>query len=280
MSYRKTDNYVQGKVVVITGASSGFGMLTAQKVAAMGGIPVIGARREEKLKEVADGIIAAGGQVFYRVTDVTKRADVEALVNLAIEKCGKVDTIVNNAGTMPLAFFADHATAMDKWEECIDANLKGTLYGMCAVYDQMMAQGYGQVINISSIYANYPVEGAAVYQATKIGVQYLADSFRVESQGKIKVSTLKPSAIAGTGLFDCVLNWGAAGGFMGHKAMEGVTMLNELPGRPDLQDTESVDCFMCTPEALAENIVYLINQPMGINISDITVRGVNERWIL
>lgn len=279
MSYIEK-NYVEGKVVVITGASSGFGKLTAQKIAALGGIPVIGARREEKLRETADSITAAGGKVYWKVTDVTKRADVEALVALAIEKCGRVDTMVNNAGTMPLAFFSDHAMAMEKWEECIDSNLKGTLYGMCAVYDQMMKQGQGQIINISSIYANYPVEGAAVYQATKIAVKYLADSFRVESEGKIKVSTLKPSAIAGTGLFDCVLNWGAAGGFMGHKMMEGLPMLQELPGRPDLQDKDAMSCFMASPDVLADNIVFLINQPLGINISDITVRGTNERWIL
>lgn len=279
MSYIEK-NYVEGKVVVITGASSGFGMLTAQKVAELGGTPVIGARREEKLKAVADGIIANGGKCYYKTTDVSKRADVEALVNLAIEKCGKVDTIVNNAGTMPLAFFSDHAMAMEKWEQCIDTSLKGTLYGMCAVYDQMMKQGQGQIINISSIYSNYPVEGAAVYQACKIAVKYLADSLRVESAGKIKVSTLKPSAIAGTGLFDCVLNWGAAGGFMGNKLMEGLPMLQELPGRPDLQDKEAISCFMASPDVLADNIVFLINQPWGINISDITVRGSNERWIL
>ena len=280
MSYRKTDNYVEGKVIVITGGSSGFGMLTAQKVAAMGGIPVIGARREEKLKEIADGIIAAGGQCYYKQTDVTKRADVEALVNLAVEKFGRIDVMINNAGTMPLARFAIHKTAMEKWEECIDINLKGTLYGLCAVYDQMMAQGYGQVINLSSVYAHYPVAGAAVYQASKIGVKYLSDSFRKECEGKIKVSTIFPSAIPGTGLFDCILEMESFAGMMGENLMEAMMMMQEAPGRPDLTDTELITNFTATPEALAENIVYLINQPMGINISDITVRGSNERWVL
>lgn len=280
MSYKKTDNYVEGKVVVITGGSSGFGMLTAQKVAAMGGLPVIGARREEKLKEVADSIIAAGGKCIYKATDVSQRADVEALVALAVETYGRVDVLVNNAGTMPLARFCSHKMAMPAWEQCIDIVLKGTLYGMCAVHDRMMAQGSGQIINVSSVYANYPVSGAGVYQACKIGVKYLADCFRKECEGKIKVSTIMPSAIIGTGLFDCILEQEAMMGMIGENMMEAFGMLQEYPGRPDLQDTEGMGCFCATPEALAENIVYLINQPLGINISDITVRGSNERWIL
>lgn len=280
MSYRKTDNYVEGKVVIITGGSSGFGLLTAQKVAEMGGIPVIGARREEKLKAVAEGIIAAGGQCYYKATDVSKQADFEALVAFAIEKCGKVDVLVNNAGTMPLARFVSHKMAMPAWEQCIDVSFKGTLYGMCAVHDQMMAQGSGQIINVSSVYANYPVTGAGVYQACKIGVKYLADCFRKESEGKIKVSTIMPSAILGTELFDCILETEAMMGMIGENLLEALSMWQEYPGRPDLQDTEAMSCFCATPEALAENIVYLINQPQGINISDITVRGSNERWVL
>lgn len=278
-NYRK-QNYVEGKVVIITGASSGFGMITAQKVAALGGIPVMAARREDRLVSVAAGIEAAGGKCYYKATDISKRADVEALAAFAIEKCGKIDVLVNNAGTMPLAKFSDHHIAMEKWEQCIDTSLKGTLYGMCAVYDQMIEQGYGQIINISSIYAKYPLEGSAVYQASKIGVEYLAESLREEAGGKIKVATLRPSAIAGTELFDCIINWDCAGGMMGAKMMEGLTMMQEMPGRPDLQDQDAMSCFMATPEAVADNIVFLIDQPWGINISDITVRGSNERWIL
>lgn len=90
-------------------------------------------------------------------------------------------------------FFAQHEKGLDKWEACIGISNKGTLYGICAVYDQMIAQGKGQVINVSSIYANYPLAGAGVYQVAKMGVQYLADSLRSECQGKIKVSTISPT---------------------------------------------------------------------------------------
>lgn len=273
-------NYVEGKVVLITGGSNGFGKILAQKVAEMGGIPVIGARNEAALQSVAAGIEAAGGKCYWRKTDVSKVEDVNALAQLAIEKCGRIDVLVNNAGTMPLAYYADHAKTLDKWVECIDTNLKGTLYGICAVYDQMIQQGEGQVINISSIYANYPVAGSAVYQATKIGVEYLAESLRQETQGKIKVSCVKPTGVPDTGLFSCIVNMNAAAEMLGMKALDYMTMSSELPGRPDLQDRESISYLNCDPEALVDNIIYLINQPMGINISDITVRSSNERYML
>jgi NADP-dependent 3-hydroxy acid dehydrogenase YdfG len=273
-------NYVEGKVVLITGGSNGFGKILAQKVAEMGGIPVIGARNEAALQSVAAGIEAAGGKCYWRKTDVSKVEDVNALAQLAIEKCGRIDVLVNNAGTMPLAYYADHVKTLDKWVECIDTNLKGTLYGICAVYDQMIQQGEGQVINISSIYANYPVAGSAVYQATKIGVEYLAESLRQETQGKIKVSCVKPTGVPATGLFSCIVNMNAAAEMLGMKALDYMTMSSELPGRPDLQDRESISYLNCDPEALVDNIIYLINQPMGINISDITVRSSNERYML
>lgn len=273
-------NYVDGKVIMITGASSGFGRLLAKKTAAMGAIPVFGARREERLEELAEEIRSEGGTCYYKKTDVMKKEDVEALAQLAVEKCGRIDVLVNNAGTMPLAYFSDHDMALEKWEQCIDTNLKGPLYGICAVYDQMMKQGEGQVINISSIYANFPVAGSAVYQATKIGVQYLADSLRKETQGKIRVSTVKPTGIPETELFTNILNMNAAAEMLGGKALDYVAMAGEKPGRPDLQDKDSVSYLDCDADTLVNNIIYLIDQPLGIDISDITVRSTNERYML
>lgn len=273
-------NYVENKVVIVTGASSGFGKLVSEKVAAKGGIPIMGARRESRLQEIAANIEKNGGKAYYRATDVTKFEDVKALVDLAIEKCGRVDVIVNNAGNMPLAFYSDHATALDAWHNCIDVNLKGTLNGICAVYDQMMAQGRGQVINLSSIYANYPVVGSAVYQATKIGVCYLAESLRQESQGKIKVSVVKPTATPGTELFAGIMNPNIVAGMYGAKTAETAQMQAEVADHPEYLDKESISYLACDPNTLADNIVYLIDQPWGVNISDITVRASNERCIL
>lgn len=188
-------NFVKGKVVIITGASGGFGALTATRVAEEGGKVVLAARNEENLKALVEKIKAAGGEAAYVVTDVSKRADVENMAKFAVDSYGRIDVLVNNAGTMPLAFFSQHAQAIEAWEDCIDICLKGTVYGICSVYDQMMKQGQGQIINLSSIYANYPVAGAGVYQACKVGIQYISDSLRSECQGKIKVTTLKPTGV-------------------------------------------------------------------------------------
>lgn len=273
-------NYVEGKVVVVTGASGGFGQLVSEKVAARGGVAIMGARREAELKTVAEGIESRGGKAYYRVTDVTRFEDVKALVDLAVEKCGRVDVIVNNAGTMPLSFFADHERSLTAWNNCIDVNLKGTLNGISAVYDQMVSQGRGQVINLSSIYANHPVMGSGVYQATKIAVCYLSETLRQEAQGKIKVSTVKPTGIAGTGLFAGILNPDAVKGMYGAKTEEALKMGADAANHPEYQDRESIEYAGCDPDTLAENILYLIDQPWGVNISDITVRASNERYLL
>jgi len=279
MSYIQK-NYVEGKVVVITGASNGFGKETAEIIAEMGGIPVIGARREEKLKAVADGIIAKGGKCLWKVTDVSKKEDVFGLVNYAVEQCGKIDVLVNNACNMPVAYFADWEIALDKWEQCIDTGLKGTLYGMCAAYNPMMKQGEGQIINISSTGANYPAAGAAIYSAVKQAVNYITRSMRHECHGKIKLSTLSPSATMGTELAMGLVNPAASVGLAGHLFMDNGQMAMSFGARPELADMESIGCYSISPRALAENIVYLINQPMGVNISDITVRSTDDHLMV
>ena len=275
MSYIQK-NYVEGKVVVITGASSGFGRETALIVAEMGGIPVFGARRVDRLQALADKITAKGGTCYWRETDVKKQADVQALVDLAIEKCGKVDCIVNNACSMPLAYFADHKKAVPAWEEAIDTGIKGVIYGMCAVYDQMMEQGYGQIINIASTGANFPAAGNGVYCTIKQGVLALSHAMRHECHGKIKVSTLSPSLTMGTELASTIINPASSVALAGHLFMDNIALAPEFPGRPDMQDMDSIECYSITPRALAENIVYLINQPWGVNVSDITVRSSND----
>ena len=279
MSYTQK-NYVEGKVVVITGGSNGFGKETAEIVAEMGGIPVIGARREEKLKAVAEGIIAKGGKCLWKVTDVTKRADVFGLVSYAVEQCGKIDVMINNAGIMPVAYFADWEIALDKWEQCIDTGIKGVLYGMCAAYNPMMKQGEGQIINISSTGANFPASGAAVYCAVKQAVLYLTHSMRHECHGKIKCCTVSPSATFGTDLAAGLVNPNASVGLSGHLFMENGQKAMSFAFNPALSDMESIGCYSISPRELAEKIVFLINQPMGVNISDITVRSSDDHLMV
>lgn len=273
-------NYVEGKVIIITGASSGFGKLTAKRAAEMGGKIVLAARSEEKLKETVAEIKAAGGEASYIVTDVAKKDDVFAMAKFAVDTYGRIDVLVNNAGTMPLAFFSEHEQALDKWEQCIDTSIKGTIFGISAVYDQMIKQGQGQVINVSSIYANFPVAGAGVYQVAKMGVQYLAESLRSECQGKIKVTTIKPTGFMKTNLSSSVVDQMAMMPAVAGPLEILSNWVEEAPLRPDFHDINSMTYNDPDPQVLADNIIYAINQPWGVSIGDLTVRASGESFVI
>ena len=273
-------NYVEGKVIIITGASSGFGKLTAKRAAEMGGKIVLAARSEEKLKETVAEIKAAGGEASYIVTDVAKKDDVFAMAKFAVDTYGRIDVLVNNAGTMPLAFFSEHEQALDKWEQCIDISIKGTIFGVSAVYDQMIKQGQGQVINVSSIYANFPVAGAGVYQVAKMGVQYLAESLRSECQGKIKVTTIKPTGFMKTNLSSSVVDQMAMMPAVAGPLEILSNWVEEAPLRPDFHDINSMTYNDPDPQVLADNIIYAINQPWGVSIGDLTVRASGESFVI
>ena len=273
-------NYVEGKVIIITGASSGFGKLTAKRAAEMGGKIVLAARSEEKLKETVAEIKAAGGEASYIVTDVAKKDDVFAMAKFAVDTYGRIDVLVNNAGTMPLAFFSEHEQALDKWEQCIEISIKGTIFGISAVYDQMIKQGQGQVINVSSIYANFPVAGAGVYQVAKMGVQYLAESLRSECQGKIKVTTIKPTGFMKTNLSSSVVDQMAMMPAVAGPLEILSNWVEEAPLRPDFHDINSMTYNDPDPQVLADNIIYAINQPWGVSIGDLTVRASGESFVI
>lgn len=271
LDYYGTNNYVKDKVIVITGASSGFGAATAIKAGAMGAKVVLAARREEKLKANVEAIRAAGGEAEYVVTDVRERAQCEAMIAFALEKYGRVDVLVNDAGTMPQAFYADHGIAMDGWERCLDTAIYGTLYSTCAVYDQMIKQGRGHVINVSSILGNLAVNGNGVYNVSKVAVRYLAEALRVEARGKIKTTVVRPTSVSTTELGMTIENVNAAMAGMYGKLFE--AMGAPVPG---VKDRDSVQYGEPTAEDLADNIIYAINQPWGVDISDITVRSTGE----
>ena len=155
-------NYVEDKVIVVTGAASGFGKLLSEKATALGASVVAGDINEAALSEVIEPLKAQGARVSGLKVDVTVRSEMRALVNHAVETFGRVDVMINNAGVMPLAFFRDHESAHDAWDRCIDINFKGVLNGIAATHDAMMTQGRGHIINISSIYGNHPVTGGGV----------------------------------------------------------------------------------------------------------------------
>jgi NADP-dependent 3-hydroxy acid dehydrogenase YdfG len=274
--------YVKDKVIIVTGAASGFGKLISEKCAA-GGAKVVGVDVSvEGLNEVFEGIRAAGFEGTAHVADVTDMAQVQAAGQHAVDTYGRIDVIVNNAGVMPLAFFADHERAWEKWHKAIDINIKGVVNGISAVYDTMIKQGRGQVVNISSIYGNAGTEGSGVYSATKAAVDVISDSLRVETQGRIKVTTVKPTGVLGTNLAGGVVNEAAVIGLVGQKGaqfLENAGNLQTGALRPEQTDVDSVEYWLITPDDLANAVVHVIDQPWGINISDVTIRASGENYV-
>lgn len=274
--------HLTGKVVLVTGAGSGFGRLISEKCAAGGAHAVCVDVHADNLAAVVAGIQAAGGEALAQVADVTDLDQLKAAVRQAVETFGAVDVLVNNAGVMPLAYFADHEKAWQRWHQAIDINIKGVVNGIAAVYDQMIGQGRGQVVNISSIYGNGGIEGAGVYSATKAAVTALSDALRVETQGRIKVTTVKPTGVFGTNLASGIVNQTAIMALAGQKGAQfGENLANLMSGslRPEQTDVDSVQYWLITPDDLADAVVHVIDQPWGISISDVTVRASGENYI-
>jgi len=276
-------NHIQDKVIVITGAASGFGRLVAHKTAARGARVVAADIDAAGLRETTDAIREDGGDALAVAADVTDRGQMQALAAAAMERHGAVDVIVNNAGVMPLAFYADHAEAAAAWDRCIDINLKGVLNGIMAVHDIMLAQGRGHVVNLSSIYGNHPVAGAAVYGATKAAVNFLSEALRQESQGRIKVTTIKPTGVPGTALGEGVINPAALVGILGANHGAFMEKMGEVFGEDppaDLTTVDDIRYFSLDPELLADQIVYAIDQPWGVSIAELTVRASGDPYLI
>ncbi len=272
MNTYRTQNYVKDKVIVITGASSGFGKETAKKAAELGGKVVLAARREHLLREIVQEIRENGGEASYIATDVRVKDQVERMIRFAVDTYGAVDVLINDAGTMPLAWFSEHEQAMAAWEQSIATAINGTLYGISAVYDQMIKQGHGHIVNISSIFGNTACAGGGVYNVTKAAVRMLGDSLRIEARGKIKVTNIKPPSVAATGLVATEVDYNAGLNGVYSKIINAFTQL----GTPGLDDPESMKCFDFGPSIMADNIIYAINQPWGVDISELTMRATNE----
>jgi len=277
------DNHLDGKVIVITGAGSGFGQLVSEKAAAMGASIVASDVNQEALDAVVAGIKADGGAAVAVAADVTDRAQMQVLAEDAVAEFGAIDVMLNNAGIMPLAFYADHKNAADAWDKCIDINFKGVLNGITAVYDQMISQGRGHVINISSIYGNYPTAGGGVYGATKAAVVFLSESLRIESQGKIKVTTVRPTGVPATNLGTGIVNPAAVSGLLGVNTMDYMSKFEaaaagQMPA--NMLDRNEIEYFALEPDLLAEQIIHAMNQPWGVTISDITVRASGDGYVI
>lgn len=231
--------YIQDRVVMVTGAGGGFGRRVCIKAATLGARIIATDVDQEGLAGTNSAIQSAGGRILACPADVTSLPDLQAAVARGVSAFGGVEVMVNNAGVMPLAFWRDHAEAAAAWARCIDINFKGVLNGVMAVHDQMIAQGRGQIINISSIYGNFPVAGAGVYGATKAAVNFLSESLRVELQGAIKVTTIRPTGVPGTGLGAGVVNPEAIVGILGQNAPGYLAALRGLSNGPPQEDRDS-----------------------------------------
>ncbi|MCD8097653.1 MAG: SDR family oxidoreductase [Lachnospiraceae bacterium] len=277
IEYRQ-GNYVQDKVIIVTGASSGFGEATARTAAAMGAKVILAARREEKLQQIVKEIKEAGGTAEYIVTDVGIQEQAEAMARFAVDTYGCIDVLVNDAGTMPQAFFADHKLAMKDWEQCLNTSIYGTLYCTCAVYDQMMAQGRGHIINVSSILGDFAVNGNGVYNVSKAGVRYLAESLRTETRGIIKTTVIRPTSVPSTELGKTIVNVNESMAGMYEKLF--AAMMKNPYTTPGMNDRNSIQYDAPVAQDIVDNIIYAINQPWGVDISDITVRASGENMYL
>jgi NADP-dependent 3-hydroxy acid dehydrogenase YdfG len=189
-----TDN-IRGKVVVITGASSGLGEATARYLAERGAIVVLGARRTDRLQTLVDEITRAGGQASALATDVTDAAQVQALVDAAVGQYGRIDVIVNNAGLMPHSPL--ERRKIDDWNRTIDVNIKGVLYGIAAALPHMQRQKSGHFINVSSVAGHRVGPGGAVYAATKTAVRVISEGLRQEVKPwNLRTTIISPGAVA------------------------------------------------------------------------------------
>lgn len=246
---------IRDKVVIITGASSGIGEATARLLASQGAKVVLGARRADRLKRIADEIVAAGGQAVYQDLDVTSASSNERIVARARAEFGRVDVIFLNAGIMPSSPLSAFRT--DDWNQMVDVNIKGVLNGVAAVLPSFIEQKAGHVIANSSVAGLKAYPGAAVYGGTKWFVRNFMEVLRMESAQEgtgIRTATIYPAAI-NTELLDTISHAGTA---------EGMTAL--------------YDQFGISPERIARVVAMAIDMPEDTTINEFTVGPANQPW--
>lgn len=236
---------IQGKVVVITGASSGIGEATARLLASQGAHVVLGARRVERLESLVAELNAAGQSAAFRAVDVTRRDDVQAFIDFAVERFGRVDVIVNNAGVMPLSKL--EALKVDEWDRMIDVNIRGVLHGIAAGLPLMQARRSGQFINIASIGAYAVSPTAAVYCATKFAVRAISEGLRQEVGGDVRVTVISP----------------------GVTESDLAESISDAGGRAEMREFRKISI---PAEAIARAIAYAIDQPADVDVSELIVR--------
>ncbi|MDR2710766.1 MAG: SDR family oxidoreductase [Burkholderiales bacterium] len=241
---------LSGKVVVITGASSGLGEAAAKVLCEKGASVILGARRAERIETLAKELTRQGGKAWAVTTDVTDRVQVRRLVDTAVQKCGRIDVMLNNAGLMPNSPL--DRFKVDDWDRMIDVNIKGVLYGIAAALPYMKAQKRGHIINVSSVAGHKIRPGGAVYAATKHAVRVISEGLRQEVKPyNIRTTIISPGAVA-----------------------------TELPGsitEPDIaENVRKIYEVAISAESFADMVTFVINQPDDVDINEILFRPTKQ----
>ncbi|MGO1059391.1 SDR family oxidoreductase [Planococcus sp. FY231025] len=241
------------KTAIITGASSGIGQATAKELARKGYSVMLAARREDRLVQLKQEIEAIGGTAEFKATDVTSADEMQALADATIEKFGRIDVLVNNAGLMPLSFM--NKRKIGEWDQMVDVNIKGVLYGIAAVLPQMEEQKSGHIINVASVAGHDVTPGSAVYSGTKFAVRAITEGLRQELDPEmdIRATIISPGAVAtelSTHITDQdILDMFASGG--------------------EMKFLEAVD--------IARAISYAVEQPAYVDVNEILIRPRQQK---
>ena len=243
---------IKGKVAIITGASSGIGYATALKLSKAGAKIAIGARRVEKLEELAKQITNSGGEVFYQKLDVTKREECENFAKAVLQKWNSIDILVNNAGLMPLSFFK--SLKFDEWDRMVDVNIKGVLYTTGAVITHMKEKKSGHIVNLSSVAGRIVFPAGSVYCATKHAVAAFSEGLRQEFsvRSNIRVTSIEPGVVA-TELNDTITD----------ESLKGF-----------VENTKKMEALQA--DDIANAILYAVDSPNHVNVNEILIRPTTQ----
>lgn len=246
-------NNIAGKIVVITGASSGLGEATARLLSAQGASVVLGARRMDRLQALADELNGGGGKAIALTTDVTDHRQVKQLVDAAVQTYGRVDVMINNAGLMPRALL--ERLTIDEWDRTIDVNIKGVLYGIAAALPYMKEQQSGHIINVSSVAGHKVGPESAVYAATKHAVRVISEGLRQEVKPyNIRTTVISPGAVT-----------------------------SELPSsisEPEIAERvqKFYDEFAIPADSFARAVAFAMSQPDDVDINEILYRPTRQAF--
>jgi NADP-dependent 3-hydroxy acid dehydrogenase YdfG len=242
---------IAGKVIVITGASSGLGEATARHLSAQGATVVLGARRVERLQSLVNELTANGAKALALATDVTDHEQVQRLVDAAVQTYGRIDVMINNAGLMPHSPL--ERLKIEDWDRTIDVNIKGVLYGIAAALPYMKQQKAGHIINVSSVAGHKVRPGSAVYAATKSAVLMLSEGLRLEVKPyNIRTTVISPGAVE-----------------------------SELPNsitEPDVAEDihKFYEEYAIPADSFARAVVFAMSQPEDVDVNEILFRPTRQ----